>query len=89
MQNHITIGGKIGYLNPRTGKYKYVEIVGMDGQVLKMKEERRQNNFGSSYSIFINEYEEQTVNVIQFLKTPSPDWKDGRPLLKYKGTTKN
>lgn len=90
MKNQITIGGKIGYLNLSTGRYKYVPIIGIDTarNVFKMREEHKHNNFGRSVSSFINEYEEKIDDVIKYLKTPSIDWKDGRPLLKYKGTNK-
>lgn len=85
MKNVITIDGKIGYLNLRTGRYKYVPIIGFTETGFTMREVTRQGKF----HVFINEYEEKTENVIKYLKTPSIDFKDGRPLLKYKGTTKN
>jgi hypothetical protein len=88
MKNQITIGGKIGYLNLKTGKYKFVEIIGIDAETLKMQEHKRQNHFGRSYSEWTNEYTEKISDIIKYLKTPSIDFKDGRPLLKYKGTTK-
>lgn len=88
MKNQITIGGKIGYLNLKTGKYNWVEIIGTDGENLSMREFIRQSNYGRSISEFTNEYIEKASNVIKYLKTPSIDFKDGRPLMKYKGTTK-
>lgn len=89
MKNLMTIDGKIGYLNLKTGKYKYVPIVGITETGFKMREEKRQNHFGRSYSVFVNEYEENKEDVLKYLKEPSVDFKDGRPLLKYKGTNKN
>jgi len=85
MRNYITIDGKIGYLNLRTGKYKWVPIIGITEDSFIMREERMQ---GKNYR-FVNEYKERKEDVINFLKTPSLDFKDGRPILKYKGTTKN
>jgi glycyl-tRNA synthetase (class II) len=79
MENHITIGGQIGYLNLKTGRYKWVKIIGITKDELEMREERKN---------FANHYTEKTEDVIKHLKTPSIDFKDGRPLLKYKGTTK-
>jgi hypothetical protein len=79
MKNYITIGGQIGYLNLHTGKYKWVKIIGMTKYELEMREERKN---------FANHYTEKTEDVIKHLKTPSNDFKDKRPLLKYKGTTK-
>ena len=79
MKNYITIGGKIGYLNSKTGRYKWIEIIGMKKDELEMREERKN---------FANHYTEKTEDVIKYLKTPSNDFKDKRPLLKYKGTTK-
>jgi glycyl-tRNA synthetase (class II) len=79
MKNYITIGGQIGYLNLKTGRYKWIEIIGMKKDELEMREERKN---------FANHYTEKTEDVIKYLKTPSNDFKDKRPLLKYKGTTK-
>jgi hypothetical protein len=79
MKNYITIGGQIGYLNLHTGKYKWVKIIGMTKDELEMREERKH---------FANHYTEKTEDIIKHLKTPSNDFKDKRPLLKYKGTTK-
>jgi hypothetical protein len=79
MKKYITIGGQIGYLNLSTGKYKWTKIIGMKGNELQIREERKH---------FANHYTEKTEDVIKYLKTPSNDFKDGRTLLKYKGTTK-
>jgi glycyl-tRNA synthetase (class II) len=79
MKNYMTINGQIGYLNLRTGKYKWVKIIGMNSNELQMREERKN---------FANHYTEKTEDIIKYLKTPSIDFKDGRPLIKYKGTTK-
>lgn len=79
MKNYITIGGQIGYLNLRTGKYKWVKIIGMNSSELQMREERKN---------FANHYTEKIEDIIKYLKTPSIDFEDKRPLLKYKGTTK-
>ena len=79
MKKYITIGGQIGYLNLKTGRYKWVEIIGMKKDEIEMREERKH---------LPNYYTEKTEDVIKYLKTPSNDFKDKRPLLKYKGTTK-
>ena len=79
MKNYITIGGQIGYLNLRTGKYKWTKIIGMNGNELQIREERKN---------FANHYTEKTEDIIKYLKTPSIDFEDKRPLIKYKGTTK-
>ncbi len=54
-----------------------------------MREENRQNHFARSYSVFVNEYAESKEKVLKYVKEPSVDFKDGIPLLKYKGTNKN
>ncbi len=79
MKKYITIGGQIGYLNLSTGKYKWTKIIGMNGNELQIREERKH---------LPKYYTEKTEDVIKYLKTPSNDFKDGRTLLKYKGTTK-
>jgi hypothetical protein len=89
MKNYITIGGKIGYLNLRTGKYKWVEIIGYDtlnekNDCFLMREKIKQGKF----HVFINQYKQPIDKVIEHLKTPSIDFSDKRMLLKYKGTNK-
>ena len=87
MKNLITIGGKIGYLREKTGRYEWAEIVGIDteNRTLKMKVETKQGK----YYKFINEFDESIDKVIEFLKTPSKDFKEcNLTLLKYKGTNK-
>lgn len=87
MKNLITIGGKIGYLRERTGRYEWAEIIGMntENKTLKMKVEKKQGK----YYKFINEYDESIDKIIEFLKTPSKDFpKRNLTLLKYKGTNK-
>jgi hypothetical protein len=83
MKNQITIDGKIGYLNPKTGRYSWATIVSITDTHFKMLGTIKQGR-----QTFNNNFQENIHLVIKFLKTPSPDFKDGRPLLKYKGTTK-
>lgn len=83
MRKCITIGGKIGYLNPKNGRYMWANIVGIDGEFMTIKTEVKITR-GKTIP---NVYKEAIKDVINWLKTPSPDFKDGRTLLKYKGTT--
>lgn len=84
MKNQLTIDGKLGYLNPKTGRYTWATIIGIDDTHLKMSGTIKQGR-----KSWVNKFEENIHLVVKFLQTPSPDFKDGRPLLKYKGTTKN
>jgi hypothetical protein len=85
MKNLITIGGKIGYLRERTGRYEWAEVIGInpESRTLKMKVEKKQ----SKYYKFINEYDESMERVIEFLKINSKDFPN-KFLIKYKGTNK-
>ena len=75
MKGYFKIGDKIGYLDLKTGKYKYAYIVGMDGE--------NQLQMQSKHGRHINNYTEKISDICRFLKTPSIDFKDGRMLLKH------
>ena len=79
MKNTIKVGDKIGYLRPHTGRYEWATVEGMEHGKMHMHSVIRQGRY-----TWDNRYTEETPNVIKFLKTPSEDWKDGRPLLKHK-----
>lgn len=85
MKNCITIGGKIGYLREKTGRYEWAEIVGMDMEngIFKMRQEIRQGK----YHMFVNIYDEKMDKIIEYLKTPSKDFPN-MFVIKYKGTKK-
>ena len=74
----IETAKKVGYLNLKTGKYKYVEIVEKDDHLLKMREKIKTGK----YSLVFNNYTEKVADIKLYTNTPSIDWKDGRPLLK-------
>lgn len=74
MNKYLKIGDKIGYLDLKTGRYKYSTIIGMEGDKLQMQ---------SKQGIFVHEYTENISDVCNFLKTPSIDFKDKRMLLKH------
>ena len=79
MKNLIKVGDKLGYLYPKTGRYRYVEIVSISGENLTMLDIRK---VGSRK--IDNIYTEQIPNVINWIKESSLDWKDGRKLIKHK-----
>lgn len=84
MKNCIKVGDKLGYLNPKNGRYKYVEIVAMDADKLTMLEiqkvgSRKINNI----------YNEQTPNVLNWIKESSLNFTDGRKLIKHRSVTGN
>jgi len=82
MSKQITIDSKIGYLNPKTGRYEWSTITGIDSKNNTFK--LRQKLPGQGRRVIFNEYSEQIENVIKFSKTPSQDFKDGRPLIRIK-----
>lgn len=85
MRNKITVGGKIGYLREKTGRYEWAEIVGIDteNRTLKMRQEKREGK----YHVWENRYDENIDKIIDFLKTPSKDFPN-KSVIKYKGTEK-
>ncbi len=84
MKNTIKVSDKIGYLNPKNGKYKFVEIVAMQGDTLTMLEIQK---VGARK--IDNIYTEQMPNVLNWLKEESLNFKDGRKLLKHKNVNCN
>lgn len=79
MKNTIQTGHKIGYLNPKTGRYKFVEIVSMNEEELILLEIQKVGQRKID-----NVYREKINNVLTWLKESSTDFKDGRTLLKHK-----
>jgi len=75
------VGGKLGYLMEKTGKYKWVKIIGVIGNELCMKEVIR---CGRGH-ISLNLYTEIDYIVKNHMETPSCNFSDGRVLMKYKG----
>ncbi len=84
MKNQITIDSKIGYLRPRTGRYEWATVTGMGNGKIQLQSKLRQGRFRVS----LNNFEEETANIIKFLKTESEDYK-GKMLLKLKTTNRN
>ena len=84
MNNLLKIGDKLGYLNPKNGRYNFAEIVAMDGETLTMLQIQK---VGSK--LIDNIYKEKTPNVINWLKENSIDFKDGRKLVKHKSSKAN
>ncbi len=84
MNKNIKIGDKLGCLNPKNGRYEFNEVVSMNESQLTLL---RFHKVGGRLLHTI--YEEKTPEVIQWLKQESPDFKDGRTLLKHKGTRCN
>ena len=83
----LTTKNKVGYLNPKTGKYKYVAIVGIDTlhpktgtPAIQLTEKLRTG--WQSYSD--NTYYEQIENLDKYANTGSADWKDERVLIKFR-----
>lgn len=84
MKNLLKIGDKLGYLNPYTGRYFFVEIVAMEDNTLTMLQI---DKVGSK--LIDNIYNEQLTNVINWLKEESLNFKDGRKLIKHKSIKAN
>ena len=72
----IKVGSKIGFLNPKNGRYKFSEVLEIDGDTVKLVERhptRRQwDNF----------FTESIERLNKFSKEDSEDFKDGRKLIK-------
>jgi hypothetical protein len=62
---------KIGYLNLKTGKYKFIPVIEHEGDKLTLLETKRQNNYGKSYSIFENRFSESLERLKSFTITPN------------------
>lgn len=77
------VGGKLGYLNPNTGRYKWVKIVKIssDGTELEMNEKVRVAKFHYSHNLYV-----ELINDVKIhMCTTSKDFSDKRRLIKYKG----
>ena len=79
MRGHLTIGDKLGYLRPRTGRYEFAEIIGMTGEEITLRQVKKQGKF----HVFINTWNEKTEKVIHWLKEKSADHQN-KTLLKHK-----
>ncbi len=84
MNNLLKIGDKLGYLNPKNGRYSFAEIVAMDGETLTMLQIQK---VGSR--LIDNIYNEQTPNILNWLKESSLNFTDGRKLVKHKSSKAN
>ena len=64
MKNQITIGGRIGYLRPITGRYDFAEITGIDTDKneLNMSKTIKQGKF----HVFKNTWNEKIEDVIKY-----------------------
>ena len=83
MRNQITIDSKIGYLRPRTGRYDWAVVIEFTEDGVKLMDNKGQHKRNP------NIWEQKTTDIIKWLTTPSPDFQDGRPLLKHKGCNTN
>ena len=76
----LTLNNKVGYLNLRTGRYKYVPITKIFGTEIELCEKIKVGR-----NCFVdNKYNETTERLNKYSNTESIDFKDGRPLLKLK-----
>ena len=57
----------------------------MNNNFIKFREVINQGR----YHKFINQFDVNTEDIVKWLKEPSVDFKDGRPLLKHKSVNKN
>ena len=84
MKKMLKIGDKLGYLNPYTGRYFFVEIVAIKYNTITMLQVQKVGN-----KLIDNIYNEQLPNVIRWLKEESLDFKDGRKLVKHRSIKAN
>ena len=84
MRNKMGIFSRLGYLNPYTGRYQWADIVIMDlkSDTVTVLSIVRQGRF-----TWNNVFTEKIEDILKHLRTPSPDHKDGRPLMKHKSFT--
>ena len=61
-------GDKIGYLNPKTLKYKWVTIESIEGSVFNMLEQTKQSSYGRGITTFTNRYKETRERINKYLK---------------------
>ena len=64
MRKCITIGGKIGYLNSKNGRYMWANIVGMDGEFMTIKTEvkiTRGKTLPNVYKEAIKEFKQAVI----------------------------
>ena len=82
----LKVGSKLGFLRPETGRYAYAEVLSIDGNNVKLVVRHPKKTYLDNY------FTETKERILEFLNTPSEDWKDGRPVVKIKyengGTTK-
>ena len=84
MNKAIKVGDKLGYLNPKNGRYTYVEIVSMQENNLVMLEIQKVGKRKID-----NIYNEKLPNVLNWIKENSLNFKDGRKLIKHKSINSN
>lgn len=79
MRNYLTIDDKIGFLNPKNGRYIWAKIIAMNTEpdkpltfILKGILDRQ------------NIFEIPCEEIRKFSKEPSKDFNDGRKLVKIK-----
>lgn len=84
MKNYIKVGDKIGYCNPKNGRYKFVEIVSIKNDSLIMLEIQKV----SKYQKVNNIYSEKIDDILNWSKKDSPDI-FGKKLIKIKSVNSN
>jgi hypothetical protein len=72
----IKVGGKVGFLRPNTGRYEYAEVLEIDGDKVSLVVRHPKRSQWDNY------FTESKDRLVDFTKTPSKDWKDGRPVVK-------
>lgn len=72
----IKVGGKVGFLNPKNGRYRYSEVTAIQGDKVELIERHPTN------SQWDNRFAETLERLYMFSKEDSPDWKDGRKLVR-------
>ena len=78
MRGQITIGSKIGYLNPKNGKYMYSEVIHINTETFTLQQRDK----------WKYQFEEKIEDLIKWAKEQSPDFKRPMPLVKIVCNTK-
>lgn len=78
IDGEIKVGGKIGFLNPSNGRYRYSDILSIEGDKVNMVERHPTRSSWDNY------FTETLERIHKYLKTPSEDFADGRMCMKYR-----
>lgn len=83
VNEEIKVGGQIGFLNPKNGRYMYSDILSIEGEKVNMVERHPTRSSWDNY------FTETLERIHKYLKTPSEDFGDGRMLMKYRKPSSN